>query len=208
MNMQQMQVFYQYSPSSWEFVRKGQHVCFYQHLTQTACLATTGEGTSSLRIGDDLLVDGGQNDEALLVSLHETIHRVVFILVVAHFLPDALQVQADRRVANDHFEAHLAYFLGEGFDLPCDGLLTIVDGECFLNVVCYLPDELVGESRLVYLSPVRLVGLPEDTLDWSVELGQTGDLFQGRISRSEVLLHSLHQRLEQVLVKEDHSIEV
>ena len=72
-------------------------------------------------------MNGGQNDEALLVLLDKTVHALVFILIVAHFLPDGAQVEADRRVTYHHLEAQLAHFLSELLDQLSALLIPIVN---------------------------------------------------------------------------------
>ena len=88
---------------------------------------SAGVATSTRGLKGRLLVNGGQNDEALLVLLDKTVHALVFILIVAHFLPDGAQVEADRRVAYHHLEAQLAHFLSELLDQLSALLIPIVN---------------------------------------------------------------------------------
>ena len=119
-----------------------------------------------------LLVHRGQNDEALFVRLDEAIHRVILILIVADFLPNALQVEADWRITDHHFEAKFAHLHRELLDLECALLVPIVDRQSVLNLPSQLVVELVGKAALHYLAPVRLERLAEDAFDWTVKHGQ------------------------------------
>ena len=117
-----------------------------------------------------LFVHRRQDDEALLLSLDEAVQRLVLVLVVAHFLPDAGEVQADGRVADYHFEAQLAHLLQElGYRLRCR-CISVHDRQRLLDLLRHLVEEGVCEAGPHDLAPVGLVGFAEDTLDGSFEL--------------------------------------
>ena len=52
----------------------------------------------------DLLVHRGQNNEALFVCFHKSIHALVLILIKANFLSDASQIETNGWIRNDHLE--------------------------------------------------------------------------------------------------------
>ena len=145
-----------------------------------------------LRLG--LLVDGRQNDEALLVLLDEAVHALVFILVEAHFLPDRAQVEADRRVAYHHLEAQFAHFLSELLDLLSALLVPIVDRESLLDRLGQPLQEHIRHAALHYLTPVRLIALAQHALYRVVQLGQAAHLQKDLLRRGEMLLDGIYYR--------------
>lgn len=171
-------------------------------------MTTICEWTSSLRTGDYLLVHWRQDNEALFVSLYETIHRVVFILIISDLLPNALQIKANSRVTNHHLETKFSYFWCKVYYLLCHGFITIANRKSILYVVCYLPNLRVRQSLSQYLSPIRLVSLPKHTFHGIVNLIQTRNLDQGHVCRLEVFLNCCYKRLKDVLVKIDDPIKV
>ena len=83
-----------------------------------------------------LLVHRGENDKALLICFHKSIHALVLILIVAHFLPYASKVEANRRVRNDHLETEFAHFLSKNLDLFRCRFVCVIDGESLLDLIC------------------------------------------------------------------------
>ena len=67
-------------------------------------------------------------------------------------------------------------------------------------MVCY--------TGLHYLAPVRLVRLPQHTLNWSVELGQAAHAQQNLVCWRKMFLDSFHNRREHILVEENDAFKV
>lgn len=173
--------------------------------TGTALAVGLRRGTASHR---RLLVYRGQNDEALFVCLHKAIHRLVLILVIADLLPDAGEVEADRRVADHHFKAQLANFLQEVLYLARTCLVAVVDRQSLLNRIRQLREEVIAQARLHDLAPVRLVSLAQHALHRAVKHGQAADLLQDLFGWCEVLLNGHHDGWEAVLIEVDDTFEV
>ena len=83
-------------------------------------------------------MDRGQYYEALFVSLDKSIHGVILILIISHFLSNTLQIQTNGWITDDHFEAEFSHFDSKFLHLFGDCLIPIIDGQCLLYSVCYL----------------------------------------------------------------------
>ena len=129
---------------SGKLVIEGQHIGLDEDLAQAARVPSHGERAAPLPatvarvrgLRRGLLVNGGQNDEALLVLLHEAVHALVLILIEAHFLPNGSQVEADGRVRNHHLEAQLAHLHGELLYRFRALLVPVVDRQRLLDLLC------------------------------------------------------------------------
>ena len=103
---------------------------------RTSALAGTVIRSLRAALKHDLLVHRGEDDKAFLIRLHKPVHALVLILIVAHFLPYAPQVEANGRVRNDHLETEFAHFLSKHLDLFRCLFVSVIDGESLLDLIC------------------------------------------------------------------------
>lgn len=72
-------------------------------------------------------MDRRQNDKALFVLLYKPVHRLILVLIEPHFLPDALEVQTDRRVADHHLKEDFGDLLDKFLYLRSGSRVPVLD---------------------------------------------------------------------------------
>eukprot|EP00355_Strombidium_rassoulzadegani_P004579 CAMPEP_0168617852 /NCGR_PEP_ID=MMETSP0449_2-20121227/5762_1 /TAXON_ID=1082188 /ORGANISM="Strombidium rassoulzadegani, Strain ras09" /LENGTH=235 /DNA_ID=CAMNT_0008658693 /DNA_START=305 /DNA_END=1008 /DNA_ORIENTATION=- len=158
----------------------------------------------------EVLVDGGQDDEAVLALLDEAVEAVLLVLVELDLLADPAEVEAEGGVGDEHLEGQLPELLHELLDLPVNVLaLVLGDGEHPLDLEHGGLAVLLAEDLLVDLAPVALVLLLEHVVDARLHaVLARAHLAQRVLQGLEVLLDGLHDARHGVLVEVDDALEV
>ena len=80
------------------------------------------------------------------VLFDEAIHWVVFVLIKANFLSNAIKVHAHRWIANQNLEAYFSNFGNKLFDLFNYRGISILNAECVLDILSNFCNELFTDA--------------------------------------------------------------
>jgi hypothetical protein len=88
-----------------------------------------------------------QYNKTFFVLFDEAIHWVVFLLIKANFLSNAIKVHAHRWIANHHLEAYFSNFGNKFFNLFIYRGISILNTECVLDILSNFCSELFTDAN-------------------------------------------------------------